>query len=120
MTATQPATPELDKIKAISDRSQAIGEFLDYCQEQGWFLARYPLVRELHPEKYTEEALRQPLRSNEQRRENLDEVSRCAYPLGRGTVTLLAEFFDIDQVKAESERQAVLEYVRAMQEVNQE
>lgn len=36
---TYPPTPELDKIKAISDRSQAIGEFLD------WLLnARQPRV----------------------------------------------------------------------------
>ncbi len=113
----QPATPELDKIKAISDHSQAIGEFLEWCQEEHLILAFYPLVREMYPERYTDEELSK--RQNEWRRDNMDERSENLQPTNKGTLALLAKFFDIDQAKAEREREAVLEYVRTMQEVNQ-
>jgi predicted RNA binding protein YcfA (HicA-like mRNA interferase family) len=35
------AYPEHEKLAAISDKSQEIGEFLDWLQKQGWHLARY-------------------------------------------------------------------------------
>ncbi len=115
-TIEQPATPELDKIKKICDQSQAIGEFFDWCQGKGWFLGYHPLIRDLYPERYTEKELAKPI--NLWRRENMEEASQVAYPIGKDIQSLLAEFFDIDQAKAEQERLAVLEYVRELQEAN--
>lgn len=37
----KPETPELDKVQEVRDRSQTIGEFLDWLPSQGIFLARY-------------------------------------------------------------------------------
>jgi hypothetical protein len=35
------AYPEHEKLAAISDKSQEIGAFLEWLQEQGWLLALY-------------------------------------------------------------------------------
>lgn len=46
-----PETPELEKLAAVSDQTQAAGEFIDWLQdEHGIFLAgpdRYPVGRSL-------------------------------------------------------------------------
>jgi len=41
-----PATPTLDHVKELQERSQAIGDFLEWCGEQGYFLCSIP-VKEL-------------------------------------------------------------------------
>lgn len=73
-----PPTPELDKMLAVKDQSQTIGEFLDWLTEvKGYVLAEY------------------------------DENDRL-YPKYSSIETLLAEFFGIDLKKIEEERRAIL------------
>ncbi len=105
----EPATPTLDKIKKVSEQSQGIGEFFDWCESEGWFLADYPLVRDLHPARFT-------LAYQARYPDEYNEVSKCAHPIGKGIQTLLRLFFGIDPVAEENEKRAILEYVRLMNE----
>lgn len=76
--------PEHEKLRAISDKSQAIGEFLEWADAHGMFLARY------------------------QKRGALDEP----VPVGTSVTELLAEFYGIDLTKIETEKRAMLDAMR--------
>lgn len=41
--------PEHDKLAKVKDKSQAIGEFLDYGLPQGYVLAKYDKYDRLYP-----------------------------------------------------------------------
>lgn len=74
--------PEHDKLNAVKDQSQAIGEFLDWLRdEKGIMLARFGEGGDLYP-----------------------------YP--RSTQDMLAEFFDIDLAEIEKEKRDMLEKIR--------
>jgi hypothetical protein len=75
--------PEHEKLSAVKDKSQAIGEFLDI------FLPRQGIVLMEHTEYG-------------------DYV-----PTHRSITSLLAEFFDIDQAKLDAEKEAMLDALRA-------
>lgn len=75
-------TPELEKIKAVSEKSQSIGEFLDWLQNQG-----------IHTAKYVHDV------------ESEEEILETVY-LDREKI--LAKYFNIDLKKAEQERQKIL------------
>ena len=78
--ANYPATPTLDKIKAIQDQSQQIGCFLEWLFEsRGLEICR------------------------------VNNLSGGYLPANRPE-ELLADYFGIDQAEAEKERQAVYEY----------
>jgi hypothetical protein len=75
--------PEHEKLKAVKDRSQAIGEFLEWLQEEkGLSICKW---------------------SDEEREYLLAYVS---------TQALLAEFFKIDRKKLEEEKEGMLEAFR--------
>ena len=80
-------TPTLDKMIEIQEQSQLCGEFLD------WFLCKYTVF------------------DRNKKREN-----PFANVMGNGDYIdkekLLAEFFDIDLVEAEKERQAILDIMQ--------
>ena len=91
--------PEHQKLKAVKSRSQAIGEFLDW----------------LSNEKDTVMASR-----HEHSEGCLDEDGRIRCGCGRGDYlptratiqSLLAEFFEIDEEKLETEKLAMLATLR--------
>lgn len=77
-------TPELDKMHAVHDHSQAIGEFLEWLgQEKGLRICTYDPKREEF---------------------NLATIS---------TIALLAEYFEIDLATVEAEKVAILESIRS-------
>jgi hypothetical protein len=89
MAETPTPTPTLDKMLDVKDRSQAIGEFLEWLEdEKGVEL----VTTELH-----------------------HGGSRALeyVPLRQGTESLLAEFFGIDLDAAEREKRALLDELRA-------
>jgi hypothetical protein len=100
--------PECDKMVAVQEKSQAIGEFLEWLQsgqadkssfERPVFLGAYRIITE---NDYGEE---------------LDEDSytvskRTIHPFQYTTEALLARFFDIDLKKVESEKRAMLAALR--------
>lgn len=72
--------PEHVKLAAVSDKSQVIGEFLEAMGLRGYRLAEYIQGSE-------EEGM---------------------FPLRQTTQDILAEFFEIDRVVLEREKQAIL------------
>ena len=108
-TKPYPKTPELDKMKAVKEKSQAIGEFLDWLMQEkkvqlgnphehgptcrGWDDGR---------DKYSPRGT-----------DRCECVTGEFIPLHISMEKLLAEFFDIDLVKVENERRAILDYIRA-------
>lgn len=77
--------PEHEKLQAIKEKSQAIGEFLEWLQGKGFRLAKW--------EKEPDE--------EEQLVQQFPNIER-----------LLAEYFQIDLAKLEKEKYAMLEYMR--------
>lgn len=80
-----PKTPELDKLSKCREKSQAIGEFLDWLSEQDILLASCHAGIDL------------------------DET---LLPIRKSINTLLHEYFGIDEKKCEKERQMLLEALR--------
>ena len=76
--------PEHDKLAKIRDKSQAIGEFLEWLQEKGIHLGRY-----------------------------VDDYSTHMDTLDSQTNDLLAEYFEIDLNVLEDEKRAMLDAQRA-------
>jgi inorganic triphosphatase YgiF len=79
-----PPTPMLDRMKAVRERSQAIGEFLERLQSRGYVLCRWAEGRQA-------------------------EIPWL--PAAESVEELLAEYFGIGPNAAERERQAVLEWL---------
>jgi len=88
------ATPECDKIRVVHEKSQIIGEFLDWLSSQNIVLAKDSVL--------------------------MDKCSECGdeYPVGylphrESIEQVLARFFGIDLEKAETERRKILEDLRS-------
>ena len=103
--------PELEKLSAISDKSQAIGEFLEWVLEKkGAFLA---LDVEWEEDKPTVAAYGLDPEDPDYETRKVKRQATC--PLTCSVDDLLAEFFEIDQGKVDKERRAML---KAMREAN--
>ena len=84
--------PECEKIAKVKDKSQLIGEFLDWARS----------------EKNIELCEPTDLMNPHDHREILDELA----PISQSIEQLLADFFDIDLDKAEKERQQIIDDLR--------
>jgi hypothetical protein len=83
-----PDYPEHAKLAKVSDKSQAIGEFLEWLTtEQGYTLAKWSDT------EYAEGRL---------------------YSTHESTNVLLAQFFDIDLTVLEAEKRAILAHQREL------
>lgn len=78
--------PEHEKLQAVANESQAIGDFVEWLGQRGIHLGEYL------EGKWIEARL---------------------VPTHRSTVDLLADFFYIDQRKLEAEKRAMLAALRA-------
>lgn len=81
-----PEYPEHEKLALVKDKSQAIGEFLDWLSERGIRLAQQDQGR------------------------RYDEF----WPIQRDKIGLIAEFFEIDLNVLEDEKRAMLEWTRKL------
>jgi hypothetical protein len=85
-------TPELDKMAAIRDESQKIGEFLTWLGEQGNTICKF-----IEPDDI----------------DDPDEAPNGGYyPVRKDTEQILADYFGIDLNKCEQERRDILEQLR--------
>lgn len=101
--------PEHEKLRAIADKSQAIGEFLDWLSlpaaEGGKGVV---LTERACPHGYW------PMEEcKESRYCRRGEESVQFWPFRSSTTKLLAEFFKIDLDKIEEEKRAMLDAIRA-------
>ena len=79
--------PEHEKLDAVKDRSQVIGEFLDHMGELGWHLAEYVTFK-----GYDEDQL---------------------VPVRQSIIQVLAKYFNVDLDRLEDEKRAMLESLRS-------
>ena len=90
----QIKTPELNKMLAMQDKSQKIGEFLEWLSEQDIELMKQP----------------------EEKCSDCYECENCGSVImeyiNQNREQMLADFFDIDLGKCEKERTALLDAVR--------
>lgn len=78
-------TPMLDKMLKVKEASQAIGQFLEWLQEQGYVLGKYIDGSDYDP---------------------------CLAPTYEPIEKLLANYFDIDLNEAEKEKRLILESLK--------
>lgn len=84
----QVKTPELNKMLAVKDKSQLIGEFLEWLGELGIALTRWD-------------------------RQGCEMCGEGGYEsIDENTQQILARYFDIDPDKCEKEQQALLDALR--------
>ena len=107
------ATPECDKMLAVQEKSQAIGEFLEWLQS-GEVEQNLPMKRSIFLAAYR-------VKCEDRHGEMLEEgdwTLSDVYidPYTYSTERLLAEFFGIDLEKAEKEKRALLEEMRKCQD----
>ena len=88
--------PEHEKMRAISEKSQVVGEFIDWLREDGHDICKF--------EKHTRHS-----------DELGDWTPEGWYPQRRRIEQLLADFFEIDLDKIEDEKRAMLEQMREEQ-----
>jgi hypothetical protein len=86
-------TPECDKLLAVKDKSQVVGEFLDWLRDEK------KVVLSIYSTAEDEERGR---RHPEER----------LTPFYDNTEKMLAEFFEINLAKVERERRAILDALR--------
>jgi hypothetical protein len=91
MSTEKTPTPELDKMKAVQDKSQAIGEFLEHLGEKGLVICCYASRQDEEKTGYEEGDL---------------------IPLHNSIEKNLADYFGIDLNKVEQERRALLDELR--------
>ncbi len=113
---------EHDKLKAISDKSQTCGEFLNWLKDdQGlsfarWFDKRYICAEcgEVPEEEIRTSGVRRFHKNNNERCDgDVEYVSAGFQPDTRGVTELLASFFEINQRKIEDEKCAMFDECRA-------
>jgi hypothetical protein len=85
--------PEHEKLTQIRDKSQLVGEFLDWLSQQGYYICRW------QDEGDNGQPKRIPATADDIARIHEDEY--------------LADFFGIDQDKLEEEKRAMLDALRA-------
>ena len=83
MDSDQPVYPEHERLALVTERSQAIGDFLEWASGKGYHLLKW--------------------------HEFEDGADYIPFP---PVVKMLAEFFDIDLDKIEREKRAMLDYMR--------
>lgn len=94
---TLPPTPESDRLIAISDKSQIIGEFIDWLAEDGVILSR----EHQHSETCYEDGDRICGTNKGQLIFDYEPIQ-----------TRLARHFEIDLKKVENEKRALLDAIR--------
>ena len=111
MTAVEQANyPEHDKLSAISNQSQVIGEFLEWAnQTHGWMLAEYPMFDCERCEKFS--------RSGPNRYCTVCEgtgkyQSQRMFSIHGDIQDHLADFFGIDRTVLEEEKGVMLKAMR--------
>lgn len=117
--------PEHEKLQAVVDRSQAIGEFLDWLPEAGLALCSWQEAGNNGVPEYLwipgKEKNRQPTRRDFAVDRAIPNPDFCwwgpGYRLASTSITkLLSQYFGIDLVRLEQEKRTLLDRQRALNE----
>jgi len=107
--------PECEKLANVSKESNAIGEFLDWLQEQGISLTKWQEAGDNGEPSYIDETTGEPssmLAYNSINNPDLEEWFEGYFPIHTPFENLLAKYFDIDMNKVEKERREMLDNIR--------
>lgn len=119
--------PEHEKLAKISDKSQAIGEFLSWLSQQGFYICQWQDKGDNGQPRFvpaTEEEIEQICvergrgAASQARRigipnPNYESWPSGYFPSGRQIIDYLAEYFGIDQDKIDAEKRAMLQKLRS-------
>ncbi len=103
----EPPCPECEKLHAVKDKSQVIGEFLEWLQSEK--KVQLCLAHEHTDGCFEEDDV------------DHEDPPHCGcqegelVPFHTGIEKILAEFFEIDLAKVENEKRALLEFTRKHQ-----
>lgn len=129
--AAIPPTPELDKMHTVKEKSQAIGEFLEWLNERGIHLCKWRDKGDNGQPRFVWKdgvkiAKKDKCPVSEREPDHIDEWNNDAkrnpeyesWPGGyvadhTSIEKRLAEYFGIDLNKCEKERRAILEHIRS-------
>jgi hypothetical protein len=98
MKTKYPPTPELDRMLDVRDKSQIIGEFIEWLTEQSIQLCK--------PHEHSDECY------EDSGHISCDMIRGELWPVHIATEKLLAQYFEIDLAKCEEERRAILDSLR--------
>jgi hypothetical protein len=101
MTTSKDKYPEHEKLHKVADKSQACGEFLE------WVTSKYTLG-EYH--EHTNDC------NNEEGDRMCGTLDKILYPSHVPVRKLLADFFEIDEDKLETEKLKMLDDLRSTEE----
>ena len=106
MEIKETPTPELDRMLAVKEQSQAIGEFLDWLENHDSLkLCRRGLVQDDAAVIVNALTLKENIPEDDELKEG--------YVLNMTPIEkILAEYFNIDLAKIEQERRAILDSIR--------
>lgn len=111
-----PKTPELNKLKLIKDKSQTVGNFIEWLYSNGLEICS---MHKHDEECYRSHNCKRDLcKRNSKAKCTADSVLDCGLLDEQWIVrhksieSLLGAFFNIDINKVENEKQAILEYIR--------
>ena len=108
MKKEYPKTPELDKMKLVIEKSQAVGEFVDvFLGEKGFSIGK-PHKHDKNCQGWDAERSRYKPCENDRCSFQTDEFESIGVSLQK----LLADFFEIDENKCEAERRAILKFIQ--------
>ena len=93
--AEEKSYPECEKLLKVKTESHAIGNFLEWLEQNGMQVAEW---QDGEGNEY-----------NDDRTANIDYVPEGWFPTKKSIETLLAAHFDIDMKKVEDERREMLE-----------
>lgn len=116
---------EHEKLANVKGKSQAIGEFMEWAQEQGWLLAQRHEHSEHCPcedpwhdtkkplsEAYSDSYCKSCGGSRGSRRNLCGYGDNELAPVGETITRLLARYFEIDEDRLEAEKRAMLDDLR--------
>ena len=114
-TAAYPTTPELDRMSKVKDKSQIVGEFMDWLRDtKGLTFAKYHEHGDDCWALHEHDDLCIPkCKAEREMTCGVSEERLLPYTLNMERV--LAEFFDINLDRAEKEKRSILEHIRATQ-----
>lgn len=126
---TKPTTPQLEKMLAVHDESHGLGEFLAVLNERGYVLCEWRTDLYIEREEWPDHPDRNEPRGHFAREDSPDPLwgghspprKACPHPVheqwvrvSKSIEQILAEHFEIDLTEISREREAVLEYIRAL------
>lgn len=108
-----PATPELDKMSAIKDRSQIIGDFLEWLKERNIELCHLHQCGE-HCDRRSCDVRDQYVPGVVLTKEEAvaEKLAGQQLKTARSTQDVLAAYFGLNMDAVEDERRALLDHIR--------